>query len=93
MQAGKSDVVVYDYVDDGVPVLARMHQKRLAGYRAMGYTVDNEPAYVEPLTFWPSGRAGTSGSRLRRPHQPLSASSRMRSNWAISGGRSLCTVS
>jgi superfamily II DNA or RNA helicase len=37
--AGKTDVVIYDYVDDGVPVLARMHQKRLAGSRAMGYTV------------------------------------------------------
>jgi superfamily II DNA or RNA helicase len=37
--AGKADVIIYDYVDDGVPVLARMHQKRLAGYRAMGYTV------------------------------------------------------
>jgi len=35
--AGKADVVIYDYVDEGVPVLARMHQKRLAGYRAMGY--------------------------------------------------------
>jgi superfamily II DNA or RNA helicase len=37
--AGKADVVIYDYVDEGVPVLARMHQKRLAGYRAMGYAV------------------------------------------------------
>jgi superfamily II DNA or RNA helicase len=37
--AGKVDVIIYDYVDDGVPVLARMHQKRLAGYRAMGYVV------------------------------------------------------
>jgi superfamily II DNA or RNA helicase len=37
--AGKADVIIYDYVDDGVPVLARMHQKRLAGYRAMGYEV------------------------------------------------------
>ena len=37
--AGKADVIIYDYVDHGVPVLARMHQKRLAGYRAMGYVV------------------------------------------------------
>ena len=49
--AGKSDVIIYDYVDDGVPVLARMHQKRLAGYRAMGYTVEDEPEYVEPLAL------------------------------------------
>ena len=39
VHAGKADVVIYDYVDEGVPVLARMHQKRLAGYRAMGYAV------------------------------------------------------
>jgi len=51
VHAGKSDVVIYDYVDDGVPVLARMHQKRLAGYRAMGYTVDSEPTEAEPLAF------------------------------------------
>ena len=37
--AGKADVVIYDYVDASVPVLARMHQKRLTGYRAMGYAV------------------------------------------------------
>src|SRR5450756_1555973 len=37
--AGKADVIIYDYVDHRVPVLARMHQKRLAGYRAMGYVV------------------------------------------------------
>jgi len=37
--AGKVDVIIYDYVDHGVPVLARMHQKRLAGYLAMGYVV------------------------------------------------------
>jgi superfamily II DNA or RNA helicase len=36
---GKDDVIIYDYVDDQVPVLARMHLKRLAGYRAMGYAV------------------------------------------------------
>ena len=37
--AGKADVIIYDYVDHRVPVLARMYQKRLAGYSAMGYTV------------------------------------------------------
>ncbi len=37
--AGKADVTIYDYVDGGVPVLSRMHQKRLAGYRAMGYVM------------------------------------------------------
>ena len=39
VHASKPDVIIYDYADDGVPVLARMHQKRLSGYRAMGYMV------------------------------------------------------
>ena len=34
---GKDEVVVYDYVDLSVPVLARMAAKRQAGYRALGY--------------------------------------------------------
>jgi superfamily II DNA or RNA helicase len=34
---GKSEVRVYDYVDSSVPVLARMFEKRLRGYRAIGY--------------------------------------------------------
>jgi superfamily II DNA or RNA helicase len=35
----KRDVVVYDYVDGLVPVLARMSAKRQTGYRALGYTI------------------------------------------------------
>lgn len=35
--AGKKEVVVYDYVDAEVPVLARMASRRQAGYRALGY--------------------------------------------------------
>jgi superfamily II DNA or RNA helicase len=34
----KHDVVVHDYVDVAVPVLARMAAKRQSGYRALGYT-------------------------------------------------------
>ena len=36
---GKRVVRVYDYVDSNVPMLARMYQKRLKGYSAIGYTV------------------------------------------------------
>ena len=36
---GKHDVEVHDYVDSLVPVLARMHTKRLAGYAALGFDV------------------------------------------------------
>lgn len=38
--AGKSDVFVYDYVDRRVAMLARMFEKRLRTYRAMGYSID-----------------------------------------------------
>jgi len=37
---GKKDVLVVDYVDDTVPVLARMAAKRRAGYRALGYMIE-----------------------------------------------------
>ena len=33
----KREVVVYDYVDGNVPVLARMAAKRRSGYQAIGY--------------------------------------------------------
>lgn len=38
--ASKSDVLVVDYVDGGVPVLARMAAKRRAGYRSLGYLLE-----------------------------------------------------
>lgn len=34
----KRDALVYDYVDDLVPVLRRMYAKRLRAYKKMGYT-------------------------------------------------------
>jgi len=36
---GKQVVQVYDYVDARVPTLARMYERRLRGYRALGYTL------------------------------------------------------
>jgi superfamily II DNA or RNA helicase len=36
----KTEVRVYDYADVQVPMLARMFKKRLAGYAALGYTLD-----------------------------------------------------
>lgn len=35
----KSEVIIYDYVDDQVPVLAGMFGKRKKGYTAIGYVV------------------------------------------------------
>ena len=36
----KTEVRIFDYVDRGVPMLERMFEKRLRGYRAIGYTLD-----------------------------------------------------
>jgi superfamily II DNA or RNA helicase len=36
---GKHEVRIYDYVDADVPTLARMFNRRLRGYQAMGYAV------------------------------------------------------
>lgn len=38
----KRVVQVYDYVDDLVPMLARMYERRLKGYSAIGYVIDQE---------------------------------------------------
>jgi superfamily II DNA or RNA helicase len=37
LYGGKTEVRVYDYVDSQVPILRRMFEKRIRGYRAMGY--------------------------------------------------------
>ncbi len=37
----KREVVVYDYVDRAVPVLARMAAKREKGYKALGYVLES----------------------------------------------------
>ena len=40
----KREVIVYDYVDDLVPALARMSGKRIRGYDSLGYSVGNSAA-------------------------------------------------
>jgi hypothetical protein len=39
----KREVIVYDYVDDAVPVLARMTAKRNRGYESLGYSIEEAP--------------------------------------------------
>jgi hypothetical protein len=39
--SGKREVIVYDYVDRAVPVLARMAAKREKGYKALGYVLES----------------------------------------------------
>jgi superfamily II DNA or RNA helicase len=44
----KTEVRVYDYVDREVPMLLRMFEKRLRGYRAIGYARGEAPlGYAE----------------------------------------------
>ena len=38
----KKDVMIYDYVDLNVPVLARMYDRRLKGYRSIGYEIEDD---------------------------------------------------
>ncbi len=35
----KTDILIYDFVDAGHPVLMRMWDRRQRGYRAMGYDI------------------------------------------------------
>jgi superfamily II DNA or RNA helicase len=44
LHPGKREVVIYDYVDEAVPVLARMSGKRIKGYDSMGYSVGRLPS-------------------------------------------------
>jgi superfamily II DNA or RNA helicase len=39
----KRVVQVYDYIDIHVPTLMRMYKKRLKGYEAIGYSMQNDP--------------------------------------------------
>jgi superfamily II DNA or RNA helicase len=42
----KCEVIVYDYVDSGVPLLARMALKRQTGYRSLGYEISTTKSAV-----------------------------------------------
>ena len=38
----KKEVMIYDYADFNVPVLARMFERRLKGYRSIGYEIEGD---------------------------------------------------
>jgi superfamily II DNA or RNA helicase len=40
LHPGKTELRIYDYVDRRVPALQRMFERRLRGYRAIGYSLD-----------------------------------------------------
>jgi superfamily II DNA or RNA helicase len=45
----KRVVQVYDYVDSHVPMLARMYERRVRGYSAIGYVIEQEAPPLEPI--------------------------------------------
>jgi superfamily II DNA or RNA helicase len=45
---GKRFVQVYDYVDSYVPMLARMYERRLRGYAAIGYVTERDESSTQP---------------------------------------------
>jgi superfamily II DNA or RNA helicase len=49
LNASKKEVIIYDYVDFQVPVLAKMYGRRRAGYKAIGYEII-APKNPNPLT-------------------------------------------
>jgi superfamily II DNA or RNA helicase len=44
LHPGKTEVRIFDYVDRDVPMLLRMFQRRLRGYRAIGYVRGEGPS-------------------------------------------------
>jgi superfamily II DNA or RNA helicase len=61
LHAGKTEVRVFDYVDEKVPVLARMFRKRLRGYRALGYEREGERAAATQASDDGQDPTGTAG--------------------------------
>ena len=64
LHEGKREVRIFDYVDREVPMLARMFEKRLRGYRTIGYERRELPAGYEgvpdePVIEWIEGELQT----------------------------------
>jgi superfamily II DNA or RNA helicase len=49
LNASKKEVVIYDYVDFDIPVLAKMYARRRVGYKAIGYEVELPTARNKPV--------------------------------------------
>jgi len=41
---GKREVRIYDYVYKKIPMLVRMYERRLMGYKAIGYSIEGRPS-------------------------------------------------
>jgi hypothetical protein len=54
LHAAKREVIIYNYVDGNEPMLVKMAAKREAGYRSLGYHVDDEFRETGPQRSFPS---------------------------------------
>ncbi|MGH7267331.1 MAG: TOTE conflict system archaeo-eukaryotic primase domain-containing protein [Candidatus Rokuibacteriota bacterium] len=68
LHPGKTEVRIYDYVDREVPLFQRMFEKRLRGYRAIGYARDDGPLDDDARAGDSTGDAGTAEA----PATPIS---------------------
>jgi superfamily II DNA or RNA helicase len=72
LHPGKAEVRIYDYVDLHVPLFQRMFEKRLRGYRAIGYARDDGPPHDDAGTDDATGDAGATET----PATPISRKTR-----------------
>ncbi len=72
LHPGKTEVRIYDYVDREVPLSLRMFEKRLRGYRAIGYARDGSPLNDDIGSGHPSVDDGTAET----PAIPISRKAR-----------------
>jgi hypothetical protein len=74
LHPGKTEVRIYDYVDREVPLFLRMFEKRLRGYRAIGYPCDTGPLNAGVGSDDPTADDGTGQapaiSISRKTHRP-----------------------
>ena len=66
LHQGKTEVRNFDYVDTKVPVLRRMFERRLKGYRAIGYSRGEAPparneTAGDPVLEWDEEAVRSSG--------------------------------
>jgi superfamily II DNA or RNA helicase len=59
LHPGKTEVRIYDYVDREVPLFRRMFEKRLRGYRAIGYARDDRSLNNDVGSGVPTVNEGT----------------------------------
>jgi superfamily II DNA or RNA helicase len=67
LHAAKREVVIYDYVDEEEPVLAKMAAKREAGYKVLGYEVTHAGELISRKAGVSPGEKAVDLTSLRLP--------------------------